>query len=165
MINQLFPPQSIRRGKFSISTAFDKLDARVVHDYLCNRSYWARGISFEQVLRAMQYSFCFGVYADESYGEKQIGFARIISDFTTFAYISDVFILETYRGQGLGKWLVEYMLSHPELQNLRRWTLNTQDAHTLYTRFGFKQIPNPETSLIYRPSQNKQLHVSDNIHR
>ncbi|KAA3662819.1 MAG: N-acetyltransferase [Chloroflexi bacterium] len=164
MVNQLFSPHSIRREKFSISTDFEKLDAHIVHDYLCNRSYWAKGVPFDQVLRSMQYSFCFGVYAEEGNEDKQIGFARVMSDFTTFAYLADVFILESYRGQGLGKWLVEYILSYPELQNLRRWTLNTHDAHSLYTRFGFKQIPNPETSLIFRPSQNKHLNISDKIH-
>ncbi len=152
MINQLFPPQTVRREKFSISTDPEKIDVQIVHDFLCNHSYWAKGISLEKVMRFMQYSLCFGVYIDEDVVTKQIGFARVIGDFTTFAYIADVFILEAYRGLGLGKWLVESILSHPELQNLRRWTLNTRDAHTLYTRFGFEQNPNPENALVFRPS-------------
>ena len=156
MINQLFPPQILHRGNFFVSTEYQKLDIHIVHDYLCNQSYWAKGVSFEQVKRSVEYSFCFGVYVVEEGSELQIGFARVMSDFTTFAYIADVFILETYRGHGLGKWLVECILSHPELQNLRRWTLNTKDAHTLYTRFGFKPITNPEESLIFRPAHQKE---------
>lgn len=153
MINHhMGPPQTSRRGNFTISTDPEKLDASVVHNYLSNQSYWAKGVSFDQVARSMQYALCFGVYADDIDGEKQIGFARVISDFTTFAYISDVFILESFQGQGLGKWLVEFLLSHPELQNLRRWTLNTRDAHTLYTQFGFEPLANPESALIFRPS-------------
>jgi GNAT superfamily N-acetyltransferase len=92
------------------------------------------------VARAIKNSLCFGVYSDG----KQIGFARVVSDFATYAYIGDVFVVESYRGHGLGKWLMECIVGHPRLQGLRRWTLLTRDAHGLYTQFGFTPLRKPE---------------------
>jgi GNAT superfamily N-acetyltransferase len=127
-----------RKGEFTISTDPDRLDLEVIHRFL-TESYWAKGISREVVKRSIENSLCFGIYR-----EKQIGFARVISDFATFAYLGDVFILEDYRGRGLSKWLMERIVSHPALQGLRRWTLLTRDAHRLYAQFGFTPLKSPE---------------------
>jgi GNAT superfamily N-acetyltransferase len=129
-----------QRGDYSISTDQSRLDLDVVHDYLTNSSYWATGRSLETVRRSIENSLSFGLYE----GEKQIGFARVITDYATFAWLADVFVLDSFRGQGLGKWLVEVILSHPELQQFRRWVLATRDAHELYRRFGFTELKRPE---------------------
>lgn len=120
-------------GKYSISTDPDLMDIPLVHDYLSNQSYWAKGIPKEVVERSIKHSISFGIYQDK----KQIGFARVVSDHATFAYLADVFILDEYRGQGLSKWLMEVIHSYPELQGLRRWLLGTRDAHGLYEKFGW----------------------------
>jgi len=151
MLNQQLPIQTYRRDHFYVSTDAAKLDIEMIHDYLCNRSYWAKEIAKERVIRLVNHSFCFGVYVVDNGEYRQIGFARAVTDFTTCAYISDLFILEAYRGFGLGKWLVECMLNSPELQGLRKWMLHTQDAHTLYTRFGFQPYAVPENYLEFRP--------------
>jgi len=127
------------QGNYVVSTDPSKLDLKVIHGYL-SRSYWAEEIPFETVKRSVEHSLCFGVYA----ADKQIGFARVISDYTTFAYLADVFILEEERGKGLSKFLMECILKHKELQGLRNFSLMTQDAHSLYARYGFKNIPKPE---------------------
>ncbi|HEX8706824.1 MAG TPA: GNAT family N-acetyltransferase [Pyrinomonadaceae bacterium] len=129
-----------RRGDFVISTDPSRLDLTVVHDYLSQVSYWATGRPLETVERSIKHSLAFGLYD----GERQVGFARVITDYATFAWLADVFILEAYRGQGLGKWLVEVILSHPLLQQFRRWVLATKDAHELYRRFGFQELQRPE---------------------
>ncbi len=126
-------------GTYLVSTDLSKLDLKVIHGYL-SRSYWAEEIPFETVKRSVENSLCFGVYS----AGKQIGFARVISDYTTFAYLADVFILEEERGKGLSKFLMECILKHKELQGLRNFSLMTQDAHSLYARYGFKNIPKPE---------------------
>jgi GNAT superfamily N-acetyltransferase len=128
-----------RRGEFSISTDADKLDMAVVHGFL-TESYWARGIPREVVERSIAGSLPFGLY----HGARQIGFARVISDEATFAYIGDVFVLEEYRGQGLGTWLMETVVACPDLHGLRRWTLATRDAHALYRKVGFTPLHSPE---------------------
>lgn len=128
-----------RRGDFTISTDPTRLDRAAVHEFLTN-SYWARRIPREVVDRSIDNALCFGIYE----GERQIGFARVISDLATFAYLSDVFVLESYRGRGLGKWLMEAVFAHPDLQNLRRWMLATNDAHGLYRQFGFSELARPE---------------------
>ena len=128
-----------RKGEFVISTDEERIDLDAVHGFL-RESYWAEGISREIVARCIENSLCFGVYCDG----KQVGFARVISDYATYAYIGDVFVLESYRGQGLGKWLMECVVGHPRLQGLRRWTLLTRDAHGLYTHFGFAPLKKPE---------------------
>lgn len=128
--------QEWRRGGYAISTERARLDLALIHEYLSTKSYWARGRDFETVRRAVENSLPFGVYR----GARQVGFARVVTDYATFAWLADVFVLEEFRGEGLGKWLVEVVLSHPELQNLRRWTLATRDAHDLYRRHGFVEI-------------------------
>jgi GNAT superfamily N-acetyltransferase len=148
---QGFPPQIFTRGNFLISTDVEKIDVDMVYHYLAYESYWAAGISRKTVERFLRYSLCYGVYEHAQARENQIGFARVISDFTTYAYLADLFILANYRGNGLGKWLVSCILAHDELKDLRKWTLNTRDAHGLYKRFGFRVSPNPETHMTYRP--------------
>ena len=122
------------KGEFTISDARARLDIAFVHEFLSNESYWARGRRVETVRRAIENSLPFGLYR----GERQIGFARAVTDYATFAWLADVFVLEEFRGHGLGVWLVETALAHPSLQNLRRWILATRDAHALYRRFGFR---------------------------
>ncbi len=151
MLNQQVPIQTSQRDEFLISTDASKLNIEFIHDFLSNRSYWAKGISKERVIRLVQYSFCFGVYDVKDGKESQVGFARAVTDFTTCAYISDLFILESYRGRGLGKWLVACMIGSPDLQGLRKWMLHTSTAHTLYTRFGFQPSATPENYLELRP--------------
>ena len=127
-----------RRDAYLVSTDKTKLDLSAVHGYL-TAAYWAKGIPLEVVKRSIEHSLCFGVYA----GERQVGFARVVTDHATFAYLADVFILEEFRGRGLSKWLMEGILSHPVLQGLRRWHLVTRDAHGLYRRYGFADLKNP----------------------
>jgi GNAT superfamily N-acetyltransferase len=147
--------QEWRRGEYTISTDRGRLDLPFVHDFLSARSYWARGRAFETVRRAAENSLSFGLYK----GARQVGFARVVTDYATFAWLADVFVLEEFRGEGLGVWLVETALAHPELQSLRRWILATRDAHELYRRFGFKEIEQPqfymhrmETPAPHKPS-------------
>ena len=141
-------------GDFEISTDPGRIDLAVVHAFLTN-SYSARGVPEEIVRKSIHHSICFGVYKKESgknqtdknlvdKNEAQVGFARIITDRTTFSYLADVFILEAYRGHGLAKWMMECILRHPDLQGLRRWALVTADAHGLYEQFGFTRIKRPE---------------------
>lgn len=137
-----FVPQEYRNGKFVISTDPAKLDVDAIHAFL-TQSYWARGIPRDIVARSIKHSLCFGVYE----GPRQIGFARVISDFATYAYVGDVYILEAYRGQGLGKWLMDSITAHPDLQGLRRWSLMTRDAHGLYRQFGFTPLKNPDATM------------------
>jgi GNAT superfamily N-acetyltransferase len=129
-----------QRGNYRISTDQSRLDFEVIHDFLTNSSYWAVGRRLETVKRSIENSLSFGLYEDDS----QIGFARVVTDYATFAWLADVFVLEQARGRGLGTWLVEVILSHPELQGFRRWTLATKDAHEIYRRFGFAQLKRPE---------------------
>ena len=130
-------------GRFLISTDRSKLDVDVIHGFLA-RSYWAAGIPRETVTRSIENSLCFGVYDNSS----QIGFARVISDFATYAYVADVFILEPYRERGLGKELMASIMAHPELQGLRRWSLGTRDAQGLYAQFGFKPVVNTRSRTV-----------------
>ncbi|MBZ4415856.1 GNAT family N-acetyltransferase [Myxococcus sp. RHSTA-1-4] len=129
------------RGDFIISTDRARVDVEVVHRFL-QSSYWAAGIPLELVRRAVENSLPFGLYRLGT-GE-QVGFARVVTDFATFAYLADVFIAEAVRGQGLGRWLVETLVGHPELQGLRRWLLATRDAHSLYAQQGFTPLKAPE---------------------
>jgi GNAT superfamily N-acetyltransferase len=129
-----------RRGDYVISTDQSRLDLNVIHDFLTNSSYWAVGRSFETVKRSIEHSLSFGLYKED----RLVGFARVVTDYATFAWVADVFILEEARGQGLGTWLVEVILAHPELQGFRRWALATKDAHEIYRRFGFSELKRPE---------------------
>jgi GNAT superfamily N-acetyltransferase len=133
-------PREYKRDDFTISTDPARLDLPWIHDYLTNAAYWSRGITFPVFQKSVQNALCFGVY----HKLKQVGFGRVISDYATFAYLGDVFIDEGYRGQGLGKWLVECVRGYPELQGLRRWMLVTRDAHGLYQRYGFSPLEHPE---------------------
>ena len=126
--------------EFTISTDKGLLDIDRVHGFLANESYWAKNRTPEQTRTAIANSICFGVY----YGDRQIGFARVVSDMATFAYLGDVFILDEFRGRGLGKMLMKAILEYPELQGLRRWILATRDAHGLYEQFGFSALKFPE---------------------
>ena len=128
----------VQRDHFTISTDPSRLDVEAVVDML-QRAYWAQGRSRERTERALKNSLVFGIYD----GDKQIGLARIVSDYAVFAYLCDVFIHEEYRAQGIGKWLMQTIHSHPDLQGLRRWTLVTRDAHTLYSQFGWMPLDNP----------------------
>jgi GNAT superfamily N-acetyltransferase len=131
-------PTEWRNGEYIISTDGTLIDMNAVHNFL-NHSYWAQNISIEIVRRSIENSLCFGLY----HAKNQIGFARIVTDRATFAYLCDVFVIEEYRGRGLSKWLMETVLAHPELQNLRRWLLATRDAHGLYSQFGFTALDAP----------------------
>jgi GNAT superfamily N-acetyltransferase len=131
-----------RRDGFRISTDPAQLDLEALHAYL-SRSYWAAGIPREVVERSVRHSLCFGLYDEKEAPPRQVGFARVVSDLATFAYLGDVFVLEAYRGRGLSKWLMECIRRHPELQGLRRWSLATRDAHGLYGRFGFTPLGDP----------------------
>jgi len=129
-----------RRAPYRISTDPAELDPAAIHAYL-TRSYWARGVSREVVERSLGHSLGFALL-HESAG--QVGFARVVTDRSTFAYLADVYVLEEHRGRGLGAWLIECVRAHAELQGLRRWMLVTEDAHGLYRRFGFAALAHPE---------------------
>jgi GNAT superfamily N-acetyltransferase len=129
-----------QKGGFVISTDRNRLQIDAIHRFLSEESYWARERSKEKTITAIKNSLPFGVYT----GENQIGFARVVTDYATFAYLGDVYILEEYRGQGLSKWLMDVIIGHPELQNFRRWVLATKDAHTLYEKYGFTALKYPE---------------------
>jgi len=126
------------RGGFTISTDPERLDRALIHAFLAG-SYWAGAIPREVVDRSIEGSLNFGVYE----GDAQVGFARVITDRATFAYLADVFVLESHRGRGLAVWLMEVIRTHPELQNLRRWVLVTRDAHGLYQKSGFSSVEDP----------------------
>jgi GNAT superfamily N-acetyltransferase len=137
-----------RRGEFLISTSRERLDLNVIHGFLTH-CYWARGIPREVVERSVEHSLCFGIYEANA---AQVGFARVVSDFATVAYLGDVFVLESHQGRGLSKWLMECVMEHPALQNLRRWILLTRDAHGLYSRSGFAPLKAPERYMeLHRP--------------
>ncbi|GAB2569984.1 GNAT family N-acetyltransferase [Spirosoma areae] len=128
---------------YIISTDKTKLNLAVIQQFLSQESYWSRNIPVDIVQRAIENSVCFGVYQ----AEDQIGFARVITDYATFGYLADVFILPEHRGQGLSKQLMAFIMSYPPLQGLRRIMLVTQDAHGLYAQFGFKPIETPENTM------------------
>ena len=136
-----------KKDNYLISTDAAKLNVELIHDFLCNISYWAEGIPFETVKRSVENSTCFGVYDNEN---NQVGFARVISDLATIGYIGDVFIIPEHRGKGLSKWLMECMLKHPDLQNFRRWFLITRDAHDLYKGYGFTELLKPQNFMEIR---------------
>ena len=128
-----------RRGEYLISTDKSRLNVELVRDFL-KLSYWASGIPVEIVRRSIDNSLVFGVYTDD----EQVGFARVVTDYATFAYLADVFVLEAHRGRGLGKWMMQVITSHPRLRGFRRWMLATRDAHELYRKYGFAELERPE---------------------
>ncbi len=130
-------PVIAKNGVYSITTDRTAMNIEMIHQYLSEESYWAKNISIELVKRSISHSLCFGVFE----ANEQIGFARVISDITSFAYLADVFILPAKRGRGLSKWLIKTIHAHPDLQGLRRWMLMTKDAHGLYSQFGWEQVP------------------------
>ena len=131
-------PVNVNHGEYQMSTDRQRIDIAAVHAFL-TQSYWSPGIPRGVVERAIENSLCFGVY----FGAQQVGFARVITDKATFAYLADVFIIESHRGKGLSKWLMEFVTAHEELQGLRRFLLATKDAHALYVKFGFEALGNP----------------------
>ena len=141
--------ESWERGDYLISTDRSRLDVELIHDFLSRTSYWASGRTLEVVQRSIENSLAFGIYMENH----QVGFARVVTDYATFAWVADVFVLPEHRGRGLSKWLMEVMLSHPRLQGFRRWVLATKDAHALYARFGFIPLHRPER-WMERPDPN-----------
>jgi GNAT superfamily N-acetyltransferase len=127
------------RDEYLICTDPARLDVGVIQRFL-SESYWAVGVPVDVVKRSIEHSLPFGLYREG----RQIGFARVITDYATFAYLADVFVLDEFRGEGLGKWLIEVVVSHPELAGLRRWMLATRDAHGLYRKSGFTELSQPE---------------------
>ncbi|HEV2434701.1 MAG TPA: GNAT family N-acetyltransferase [Verrucomicrobiae bacterium] len=127
-----------------------RLNRALIHRFLSERSYWAPGVSLEMVNRSLDHSLCFGVYQ----AGEQVGFARVVTDFATFAWLADVFVVEGKRGQGIGKKLVAAVLGHPRLQGLRRFMLGTRDAFGLYARFGFQPLAYPERFMEIRPESS-----------
>ena len=136
-------PYETHRDEFTISTDPARLDLEVIFDYLHHTSYWAKGRAREIIVKSIAHSENFGVYHDTT----QVGYARVITDYATFAYLCDVFILPVYQGHGLGKWLMETILAHPDMQGLRYWYLRTRDAHDLYKQFGFTELRDPPRSM------------------
>jgi len=139
------------RDGYTVSDQRDRLDLDVIHGFI-TRSYWATGIKRERMQRAMDNSFCFGLYE----GDVQIGFARVLSDLSAIAYLMDVFVLEDHRGRGLGKWLTQCVLEYPAFEPVRRWVLATHDAHALYEKFGFEPYaPADNLMMKYDPDKYK----------
>jgi len=137
-----------RRGEFLVSSDRSRLDVDMIHSFLTN-CYWAKGIPRETVERSIEHALCFGIYDGNG---AQVGFARVISDFATVAYLGDVFVLESHRERGLGKWLMDCIMQHHALQGLRRWILLTRDAHGLYRQFGFTPLKTADRYMeLHRP--------------
>ena len=139
------------RGEFTVTSDPARIDMDVVYGYL-SRAYWCEDIPRQLLEHAMQNSICFGLFECE----RQIGFARVVSDRSTFAYVCDVFVLKSHQGRGLGTWMMQCVLKHPELQGLRRWHLTTRDAHSLYRQVGFVPVSKPERHMeIFTPDMYK----------
>lgn len=135
-----------RHGDLCVSDDPDRLDLDFVHAFLAERSDWARGIPREVVARSLQNSLCLGAYR----GDRQVGFARVVTDRATFGWLADVFVTEEFRGQGVGRALVSAVMEHPDLQGVRRLMLATADAHSLYARHGFRPVDQPERFMAFR---------------
>jgi GNAT superfamily N-acetyltransferase len=134
-------------GEYTISTDCKKLNIETIHNFISTESYWGIGRPIEVVRKSIENSFPFGIY----HGEEMVGFARVVTDYATFAWIADVFVLEEHRGKGLSKWLMETILSHPDLQGFRRWVLATKDAQGLYGQYGFQPLKRPERWMEHCP--------------
>jgi predicted N-acetyltransferase YhbS len=132
-----------------IEVTNDRVDVEVVHRYLSEESYWAKGITRELVERSIANSLPFSAFD----GDAQVGFARVITDYATYAYLADVFVLPSHRGRGIAKLLMKAIVEHPKLQGLRRWSLVTRDAHRLYAQFGFTPLDAPERHMMKRPRE------------
>jgi GNAT superfamily N-acetyltransferase len=147
------------KNEFMISTDKSKLDIQIIQNYLSTESYWAKNIPVETVKKSIDGSCCFGLYVKENTAavtqilptRKQVGFARVVTDYATFGYLADVFVIEKYRGKGLAKWLMEEIMNHADLQGLRRWMLATKDAHGLYVKSGFLPLDKPERIMGFKP--------------
>lgn len=143
----------IKFNDFTITTDKSKMDVVAIHDFLSKYSGWSDNIPFERVKTSIDNSLNFGLF----HKQKQIGFARVISDFSTIAYLGDIYVLDDYRGQGLSKKMMDAVINHPNLQGLRRWILLTSTADWLYEKYGFKKIPNPEVYMeLYNPNVYKK---------
>ena len=140
-------PDSRHPAGFTISTDPARLDLAAIHQYLAEESYWAKNMPLPLLEKAIANSLCFGLYAPDG---QQAGFARVVTDYATFAWLCDVFVLPAHRGQGLSKWLMQVVWAQPELQGLRRRMLATLDAHSLYTQFGFAPLAAPDRFLEIR---------------
>jgi ribosomal protein S18 acetylase RimI-like enzyme len=140
---------TVTRGAYSLTTDRTRLDVTAVHAYLSRTGkYWARDISKDLVGKSMKHSLCFGLFHED----RQVGFARVVTDYSTYAYLCDVYVLEDHQGQGLGEWMIENVMAHPDLQRLRRFQLVTRDAHGLYKRFGFETVASaPHHMEIFKP--------------
>lgn len=146
-----------RHGDYLLSTDAARLDFAAVHAYL-TRSYWSPGISRTLVERAAAHSLCFGLYRLDADAAEQVGYARVVTDRASFGYLADVYVLEPHRGQGLSKWLMQFITAHPQLQTLRRFLLGTRDAHGLYAQFGFGPLANPSRMMeVLRPDAHLQV--------
>jgi GNAT superfamily N-acetyltransferase len=144
-----FMSQSWEKDEYLISTDRSRLNVYLIHEYLSNTSYWATGRSLEVVQRSIENSLAFGIYK----ASELVGFGRVVTDYATFAWVADVFVLPEHRGRGLSKWLMEVILAHPQLQGFRRWVLSTKDAQGLYERYGFIKLHRPER-WMERPDPN-----------
>lgn len=143
------PVIELARDGYLVSTDRARLDIDLIHDWLSRESYWAAGIGRDIVATAIAHSLCFGLYAGDN---RQVGFARVVTDAATFAYLCDVFVLDAEQGRGLGKWLMEAVKAHPALAGVRRFMLATRDAHALYARYGFTPLGAPDRFMeINRP--------------
>ena len=149
-------PITVYKEGFCISTDKTKLDLHAIHLFLSVESYWNKNIPFEKVANAAAGSLNFGLY----YNDRQIGYARIISDYSSIAYLGDVYVLPEFRGQGLSKWMMQIIISHPQLQSLRRWILGTKDAHGLYQQFGFTPLAIPER---WMERHNKSVYENSSV--
>lgn len=136
------PPIESVRGEYTVSTDRSRIDVAAVHAFLCT-AYWSPGIPEAVIRRGIAGAICFGIY----HGRDQVGFARVITDQATYAYLADVYVLEAHRGRGLAKWMMQVIMSHPSLQGLRRFSLSTRDAHSLYKQFGFEIVANPDRQM------------------
>jgi len=140
---------------FIITTDKSKMDIIAIHDFLSKYSGWSNNIPFDRVKTSIENSLNFGLF----HNDKQIGFARVISDYSTIAYLGDIYVADNYRGQGLSKKLMDCVMTHPNLQGLRRWILLTSTADWLYKKYGFIKIPKPE---IYMENYNPNVYRTDN---
>lgn len=129
-----------RKGDYEIDTDKRRLDLAAIQSFLSQEAYWAKSRTMEQTLTAIENSLCFGLY----HGRQQVGFARVVTDRATFAYVGDVYVLGEHRGRGLSKWLMQTIVDQPDMQNLRRWLLATRDAHGLYAQYGFNALVHPD---------------------